>query len=104
MQLKLIVKLGEPASGTVRSLGFPLLSLLCMCTENLANNKLPLTFDLELNVGFSWGMRVEILIPVRYSQGSPFPGAAIPSIRYPRMTNNNNHPSPKNYSIDPYSS
>src|SRR6218665_1608301 len=43
-------------------------------------------------------------IPVRYSQGPPFPGAAIPSIRYPRITNNNNnHPSPKNSSIDQYS-
>jgi len=29
--LKLIVKLGDPASGTVRSVGFPLLSLLCTC-------------------------------------------------------------------------
>ena len=27
--------------------------------------------------------------------GPLFPGAAIPSIRYPRITNNN-HPSPKN--------
>ena len=36
--------------------------------------------------------------------GPPFPGAAIPSIRYFRITNNNNHPSPKNSSIDPYSS
>src|SRR6218665_2047160 len=43
-------------------------------------------------------------IPVRYSQGPPFPGAAIPSIRYPRITNNNNPPSPKNSSIDTYSS
>ena len=30
--------------------------------------------------------------------------AAIPSIRYFRITNNSNHPSPNNSSIDPYSS
>jgi len=49
MHLKLIVKLGEPASGTVRSLGFPLLSLLVRVLQtrfvNLANNKLPLIDD-----------------------------------------------------------
>src|SRR6218665_3367293 len=40
----------------------------------------------------------------KFGLGPPFPGAAIPSIRYPRITNNNNQPSPKNSSIDPFSS
>jgi len=35
---------------------------------------------------YSDGFNTVPTIPVRYSQGSPFPGAAIPSIRYFRIT------------------
>ena len=47
--------------------------------------------------------RATLLATSQLGLGPPFPGAAIPSIRYFRITNNNNHPSPKNSSIDPYS-